>query len=300
MNGISRRQVLAGAAAIVAGAAFARAADVVKPAAEPTGGPKFQLGLVTYNVAKDWDVPTILKVCRAAGIAAVELRTTHKHGVEPTLNKDQRAEVRKRFADSGVRLWGLGSVCEFHAADRAVVDKNIETCKQFVDLAADLGAAGVKVRPNGFPKGVPQEKTLEQIGKALVPCGDAAAAKGLEIWVEVHGPGTQEPAACEQIMKHCGHKAVGLTWNSNPTDVKDGSVADSFAKLKPWVRSCHINDLKNDAAKKYPYRELFKLFREAGYDRYTMCEVGTAYPDPEKGEAFLKEYKALWTTLANG
>ena len=47
--------------------------------------------------------------------------------------------------------------------------KNIETCKEFVQLVADIGGRGVKVRPNGLPKGVTVEKTLEQIGKALDP-----------------------------------------------------------------------------------------------------------------------------------
>ena len=41
---------------------------------------------------------------------------------------------------------------------------------------------------------------------------------------EVHGGGTQEPANFRKIMDYCGHKAVGANWNSNPTDVKDGSV----------------------------------------------------------------------------
>ena len=80
-----------------------------------------------------------MKVCKNAGIAAVELRTTHKHGVEPTLSKAERAEVKKKFADSGVQFWGCGSVCEFHATDAATVQKNIETCKEFVQLVADIG-----------------------------------------------------------------------------------------------------------------------------------------------------------------
>ena len=67
---------------------------------------------------------------------------------------------------------------------------------------------------------------------------------------------------------------------------------------KPWIRSCHINDLTNDAAGKYPYRELFRLLRGIGYDRYTICEVGKAYPDAEKGREFLKEYKKLWEKLS--
>src|SRR5262249_37528405 len=132
------------------------------PAAKADAAPKFRLGIVTYNIAKSWDVPTILKVCKNVGLAAVELRTTHKHGVEPTLFKDERKEVRQRFADAGVELWGCGTVCEFHAPDPATVQKNIDTCKEFVQLAADVGGKGVKVRPNGLPKGVPEEKTLEQ------------------------------------------------------------------------------------------------------------------------------------------
>lgn len=298
----TRRRFLASAAAGAATAALSplssgRALAFAEAAGKPR---KFELGLVTYNVVKDWDLDTILRVCREVGIAAVELRTTHAHGVEPSLTAAQRADVKRRFADSGVRFWGCGSTCEFQDPDPAVVRKNVEECKRFVGLVADLGGTGVKVRPNGLPKEVPVEKTLGQIGTALSECGTAARDAGIEIWVEVHGGGTQEPANMKTIMEECEHEAVGLTWNSNPTDVKQGSVAESFAMLRPWLRSCHINDLGNDAAGKYPYRELFGLFREAGYDRYTLIEVGTPYPDVAKGEAFLREYRQEWERLSAG
>ena len=297
--GLSRRDVLK-AGGLAAGAALT-GASLVPPAvaAESSSGgkPKFGLGLVTYNVAKDWDLDTILATCKKTGVAAVELRTTHKHGVEPTLSAADRKDVKKKFADSGVVFWGCGSTCEFHAADEKVVKEQIETCKEFVDLVADIGGKGVKVRPNGLRKDVPPEKTLEQIGKALVECGKAAEAKGVEIWMEVHGNPTQQPAHCKTIMEQCGHKSVGLTWNSNPADVKNGSVKESFEMLWPWIKSCHINDLYKDGAGVYPYRELFSLFRSKGYDRYTLIEVGKT---PGDGEEFLRYYKALWTELASG
>jgi sugar phosphate isomerase/epimerase len=288
---VNRRRFLQAAGTA---AATGLAAPVV---AAPVKPPQFRLGIVTYNIAAAWDLPTVLKVCKNVGLAAVELRTTHKHGVEPALSKEQRQEVKKRFADAGVECWGCGSVCEFHAADPAVVKKNIETCKVFVQLAADIGGRGVKVRPNGLPKAVPVEKTLEQIGKALAECGKAAADQGMEIWLEVHGQGTSHPPHCKTIMQHCGHPKVGLTWNSNAADIKDGSVAESFKLLWPWVRSCHINELHKDSRGIYPYRELFRLFRENGYDRVTLCEVGRGMPDPVAGEEMLRYYKALWTEL---
>ena len=261
---------------------------------------KFRLGIVTYNIAAQWDLPTILKVCKSVGLSPVELRTSHKHGVEPGLSRDQRHEVRQRFADAGVDIWGCGTTCEFHSPDPGEVQKQIETCKRFVDLAADLGARGVKVRPNGLPKGVPVEKTLAQIGKALIPCGQAAADANVEIWVEVHGNGTSHPPYIKKIMDHCAHPQVGLTWNSNPTDIKNGSVSEYFKLLRPWIRSCHINEIYKDVTGAYPYRELFRLMRATGYDRVTLVEVGRTPPDAASGEELLRYYKALWLELTRG
>ena len=70
----------------------------------------FKLGTVTYNLAKDWDIPTLIKNCAQAGFEAVELRTTHRHGVEPSLSKEQRAEVREAFINSPVYLLSLGQL----------------------------------------------------------------------------------------------------------------------------------------------------------------------------------------------
>jgi sugar phosphate isomerase/epimerase len=296
MATVSRRRFLQAAGAATGSLALPAGPVLADSPASPPR--KFRLGIVTYNIAAAWDVPTILKVCKSVGLSPVELRTTHRHGVEPSLSKADRAEVRKRFADAGIEIWGCGTTCEFHSPDGVVVQKNIEECKRFVELAADLGGRGVKVRPNGLPKEVPVERTLEQIGKSLIPCGKAAADANVEIWVEVHGRGTAHPPHVKTIMDHCGHPSVGLTWNSNREDIKDGSVAEYFRLLRPWVRSCHINELYKDSTGAYPYRELFRLFRETGYDRVTLVEVGRSPPDAASGEELLRYYKALWTELS--
>ena len=48
------------------------------------------LGTVTYNIAKDWDLTQILERLESLKFEGVELRTTHKHGVEVNLSTDQR------------------------------------------------------------------------------------------------------------------------------------------------------------------------------------------------------------------
>src|SRR5262245_5490040 len=141
-------------------AAGAAALGTVTPAAHAAGSPppKFQLGIVTYNIAANWDLATILRILSQTKIGVVEFRTEHKHGVEPSLSADQRKEVRKRCRDAGVAIWGCGTTCEFHDPVSAKVERQIELCKQFVQLVADLGGRGVKVRPNALPRGVPAEQ----------------------------------------------------------------------------------------------------------------------------------------------
>jgi sugar phosphate isomerase/epimerase len=275
--------------------AAALAALAPSPAsAAATEKPKYRLGLVTWNVASLWDLPTVLKLCKTSGVSPVELRTTHKHGVEPSLSKDQRKEVRQKFADAGVEFWGCGSACDFHWPDATRVRKQIELCKQFVELAADLGGKGVKVRPNDIPAGVPVEKTLEQIGKSLRECGKAAEGAGVEIWLEVHGTKSGHPPYIKTMMEQADHKSVGITWNSNATDLKGGSVKEYFALLRPWLKSCHINNLWKA---EYPWRELFGLLTATGYDRTTLIETPVAIKEPDAGLEFLRYYKALWTEL---
>ena len=74
-----------------------------------------QLGVVTYNIAKDWDLPTLLKKLEALGYEGVELRTGHAHKVEVDLTPAQRKEVKQRFEDSPVELAGLGSAFEYQS-----------------------------------------------------------------------------------------------------------------------------------------------------------------------------------------
>jgi len=290
---LSRRGFLAASGLLAAAPRTSLAA-----AAAPAEPPKFQLGTITYNVGASWDLATLLQACKTAGFGMVELRTSHAHKVEPDLSPDQRRDVKKQIEDSGVRLWGFGSVCEFHAPQPEVVKKNIDDCRAFCKLAADLGAKGVKVRPNGVPKGGELSKTLDQIGKALQECGKAADEHGVEIWVEVHGAVTQNPPHIRTILDACGHKSVGACWNSNPTDVKDGSIRESFELLKKDIRSCHINELWSG----YPYRELFTSLKSIGYDRVTLMECpgvaeAAGAKTPEAAVRFMRYYKALWTEL---
>lgn len=247
-----------------------------------------KLGLVTYQIAQDWDLPTILANCEAAGFEGVELRTEHAHGVEPSLSADERAAVKAKFDASPVELVGLGSTCEYHSADADEVRRNIDLTTEFVDLAVDVGASGVKVRPNSFVEGVPEADTLEQIGKALRECGASAAEKGIQIRLEVHGRGTHHVPHIRTILDTCDHPNVVACWNSNGGEVVDGSIAANFELLTGRIGLVHVRDMW---AEDYPWSELFALLVGSGYEGYTLIEGAPAGEGPVED---MKRQLGLW------
>ena len=246
-----------------------------------------QLGTITYNIAKDWDLPTILRRLEALNYQGVELRTSHAHKVEVDLTAEQRKEVRTRFDDSPVDLAGLGSAFEFQSPDPAVVKKNIAGTKEYVRLAHDVGSPGVKVRPNGMPKGADPEAVYRQVGEALAEVGEDAEGFGVEIRLEVHGETTGLVPNIAKIIKHANHDNVFVCWNSNPTDVVNGSVKQNFALVADKIREVHLRDLYDST---YPWAELFRLLQDKAYTGYTLAES----PESTDPDRVLKYFRALW------
>jgi sugar phosphate isomerase/epimerase len=288
---IDRRQFLT-TAGLAVGAVGLPTLDA--DAAEGTRGSSFlrgrsgmHLGLVTYNLAQDWDIPTIIKNCEAAKFEGVELRTTHGHKVEVNLSKDERKQVKQRFQDSKVHLMGLGSIFDYHTPDQAKLRRDIEATKEYIILAEDVGATGVKVRPNGLPKEVPVEKTLAQIGTALGELGDFARDHGQVIRLEVHGPGSAFPPYIRTILDTANRPNVGACWNCNATDLDGEGWDHNFDLLKDRIFSVHMTDLFQE---EYPFRKLLAGLKESSFKGFCLAEI-PASSDPVR---VMKYYRALW------
>jgi hypothetical protein len=252
-----------------------------------------KLGLMTYLLAKDWDIETIIKNCTATGFQSVELRTTHKHGVEVTLSPAERAAVKKRFKDSALETISLASAFEFHFADQAILRKNIEGAKEFMKLASDVGATGVRVFPNAFPEGVPREKTMEQIGKSLAEVGTFSHNLGVETRVCVHGSGTNSVPVIKQIIDYSQCPYVFVNWNCDPSDVRGPGFEANFNSVKDRIRGIHMSNLYNP---NYPFRLFYKLLAENGYKGYCNAEIGRESCEPIE---FMKNYRGLFLALQN-
>jgi len=258
------------------------------------GSSGMKFGLVTYQWGKDWDLPTLIKNCEDTGYEGVELRTEHAHGVESTLSASQRKEVKKRFADSSVTNVGYGSNFEYHSPDPSKLQWNIEGTKEYIKLCSDIGATGLKVKPNNLPPEVPEEQTIAQIAASLNQVGKFAKDYGQLIRVEAHGPRTSELPNMKAIFDQVTEPNVKICWNCNPVDMNPPGIEGNFNLVKQWIGdTVHVHTLdKGD----YPYEELFNLLSGINYNGWILLEEGTV---PNDIISAMKEQKLAFTELVS-
>jgi sugar phosphate isomerase/epimerase len=278
----------------IAGAATTAAVTGVHPFAQgaPLAGGKMRFGLVTYMWGADWDLPTLIANCEKTQVLGIELRVEHAHAVEPEISKEARLAVRKRFEDSPVVCVGMGCNEQFDSPDPAEVEKNIARSREYIQLSHDIGGTGVKVKPNRFHDSVPQEKTLEQIGKSLKKLGEYGADLGQRIRLEVHGSGTQELPNIKTIMDHADHPNVGVCWNCNDQDLNAPGLEYNFNLVKDrFADTVHVRELNIG---EYPYQQLIDLFVGMDYEGWILLEART---QPEDRVAALAEQLAVFNQM---
>lgn len=288
---LSRRSLLTGmvGASVVPFLPVSRLVAATNPTSKP-----MRFGLVTYLWGSDLTLDELLRVCTSSGVDGLELRSTHAHGVEPSMSKGERIDIRRRFLDSPVTLVGLGSDERFDSPDPATLHASIEATRRFLQLSHDVGGTGVKVKPDRFHDGIPHEKTIAQIASALDQVGRTAEELGQEVRLEVHG-GCADPGIIGSIMDSVGSPSVKVCWNSNPNDLKGRGFERHFNLLRPFFGdTLHVRELDDP---RYPFRLLTRRRVETGWDGWMLLEAHSSPGRPEDRIADLTRQRALFQSM---
>ena len=71
-----------------------------------------KLCLLTYNMARHWELPELIRIARLGGFSGLELRAEagHKHGVELETSAEERRDIRYQVQDGCLEIAGISTV----------------------------------------------------------------------------------------------------------------------------------------------------------------------------------------------
>ena len=248
-----------------------------------------KLGLVTYNVGRDWDIETIIRQLEAARFEAVELRSTHRHGVEPGLPQAEVERVRSRFQNSRVRLLSLGSACEFHSPDEAERRATWSRPPASSNSRTTWAAGASRCARTGCRRESPRRHHPPDRRGAAGMWRARAALRDRDLG---RSPRPPDPATRSHAADH-GRLRPPVGRDLLELKPDRHSQRDHQAVLRP-AQGLHPQRPYRDLPD-YPHRELFRLLASIDYDRYTLAETAQSC-EPER---YLRFYRALWQELVS-
>jgi sugar phosphate isomerase/epimerase len=114
----------------------------------------------------DWGLPQIIQLAAEAGYDGIELRFVEG---EDSLWKlaafsgTQMAETRRALADHGLAIACVDTSCRFHSPHASEREAAIVEAERMSDIAAELGAPGIRVFGDTIQPGADRDSTRKWI-----------------------------------------------------------------------------------------------------------------------------------------
>lgn len=205
----------------------------------------------------DWSFQDLIRNGSAFGFDGVEIRLLQRETdllSLPDFQPSQLAARRRELTDAGFQICGLPSSVQLQSPEKLARERQIETGRRYIELAAELGASFVRVfgdvlqpTENGS---VPVEdvspeqrsRTVSLVADGLNQLGQLAEPLAIDVLIETHGD-FSNTFVMQETMQQVSSPAAGVLWDTHhPWRFFGEDLSASFERLRPWVRHTHWKD----------------------------------------------------------
>lgn len=294
---LTRRSFLAGAAALPL---------LAKPAALKTSLNAYSFNkLLNDNIKGRGEGITLIQV--------MEFAAKHKfEGFDPTgyffpgyPERPTDAYIdgfKRRAKELGIGISGTGVRNNFTTADKEVRDAGVKHIKEYVEVAARLGAPVIRVFADtqmraqnweSVSKGASRKDVQDWIAAALKECADHGKKFGVRIGVQNHGDFLKSAKEHLALLD-----AVGSEWCGPIVDTGYYKTADPYADIAavaPRSLNWQVKQSPFGEDSEIPtdMKRMVAIVRKSGYSGYlpieTLSPKGKPYDPFTVVPAFLKQ-----------
>ena len=198
--------------------------------------------LVNRGVLKQIDV---IKTAKEAGFDVIEFSTI----AVPEGRKlpDFAAELKAEADAVGIPIANYTIGADFVHGSNGDLDAEVERLKGEVDVAAILGAPGMRhditysIKPGEIGLHT-FEAALPRIAKGVRAVTEDAASKGIRTMTENHGYISQDSVRIEKLLTAVAHPNFGVLLDLGNFYCVDEDSAQAVGRLAPYAFHAHAKD----------------------------------------------------------
>jgi sugar phosphate isomerase/epimerase len=186
-------------------------------------------------------------------------------------------EFKQRAFQLGLGISGTGIRNDFATADKAKRNADVALAKQWIEVAAEMGAPVLRVFAGVQPKEHTWEQTAVWMAEALAECAEYGKQFGVIVGVQNHGDMLRSADEVIKILE-----LVDSDWLGTIVDTGFFLTPDPYediARVIPYAVNWQVKELLSDRkGGKIDMNKLVSIIRESNYRGYVPIET---LPDPD-------------------
>src|SRR6185436_17225515 len=193
----------------------------------------------------DWSLPAVIDAAGRLGYDGVELRFLEGDDAlwaRPELTGAGLRESLARLRDAGLEVSCVDTRSFFHQGEASARAAALDEAVRSIELAARLGAPGIRVFGDSVQEGQDRETTRGWIADALARLGETGQPQGVEVWIESHGDFARARDTLS-VLPADRAAGVGVIWDPANAFEAGEPPAEGLAALGDRVRHVHLKDL---------------------------------------------------------
>jgi sugar phosphate isomerase/epimerase len=261
-------------------------------------GTHYRIGLNAYSFnaplrAGTMTLEDVVRYCAQHGIDAVDPTGYYFPGY-PKVPTDESIFRLKRLAHiNGVSISGTGVRNDFAVADRDARKRDVQMVKEWIEVAAKLGAPVLRVFSGGKrPEGHTFDEAVEWMVADFRECATHAARFGVILGLQNHNDFIQTAAETIRIIDSVNSDSFGSI-----LDIGSLRQGDTYAEIEKLVPYAVSWQLKEEIANgvKTDLRKIKAIIDRSGYRGYLPIEtLGQGDPKVKVAE-FVAHVRAVFS-----
>jgi len=251
---------------------------------------KLSCNLYTFNsllTKGEMTLPQVIDYCAELGFQAVDPTGYYFPGYPARPSTEYIAQIKRQTFLLGLDISGTGVRNNFAVADGAKRKADVEHIKQWVEVAAQLGAPVLRVFAGQQEKGHPEAEIDKWMIENLRECAEQAGRFGVILALQNHRDFIDTADHLIGILK-----AVDSPWLAAHLDIGGFRTADPYSDIGraiPYAVNWQIkeNVFFHDQETPTDLRRLFDIIRKHGYRGYLPLETLGSGDPREKMRVFL-------------